>query len=150
MAQERKADTGAPVIVKPEDVALRAAERDRDENATEYAMDDLDQPEDDLSDLDEVEEALATDAPSMTQAEAKYVPLWANAATQCRACTMFRTEGRCTLVKGEIRARGHCEHFDAKGGNDDKPTPEEARRQAIITAGGKVDDRAGQRNRRRQ
>jgi hypothetical protein len=53
-------------------------------------------------------------APTMTKRETNYrIP--AKTDEPCRDCTMFRTPGSCSLVKGAISPHGHCEEFERKG-----------------------------------
>ena len=48
----------------------------------------------------------------ITKVEANYV----NKADKdhCCDCTMFRMNGTCTLVIGDIAPGGHCDYFDPK------------------------------------
>jgi hypothetical protein len=70
---------------------------------------------DDLGDLGEVEKLFEPPEGMITKAEAEYVEPWADEATQCERCEMFRDEGACTLVAGDIAPFGHCKKFEAKG-----------------------------------
>lgn len=142
---------------------------------TLVADDPGDSTDDVDSELDELDGLLknvkiAQDAASMSKAEAEYRdgPV---KERRCDDCTMFLAEQkRCTLVKGRIKRRGTCKHFEAKGAadkvppvsvdphqiemnvkgyteqqrgfrGDDAPSPEAAREHARITAGGEVRDK---------
>lgn len=48
----------------------------------------------------------------ITKAEAEYIDKADK--DHCRDCIMFRMNGTCTLVIGDIFPGGHCKHFDPK------------------------------------
>jgi len=62
----------------------------------------------------------ANDAPTMSKEEAGYIDA-APGPRFCQDCTMFREGGACTLVEGDIAPKGCCDHFEAKGANDEEP-----------------------------
>lgn len=49
----------------------------------------------------------------ISKREAEYTPK-GTAAKHCAICTMFRGPNSCTLVKGDISAKGYCEYFKRK------------------------------------
>lgn len=55
---------------------------------------------------------------TMTQQEARYLPVWSSAQTRCQRCSMFvRLSGgnvgnACSVVLGDINAHGHCGIFE--------------------------------------
>ncbi len=67
---------------------------------------------DDLGDLGDVEKLFDAPDGKITQAEAEYVEPWADVATQCLGCAMFREPDACSLVDGVISPEGHCKHFE--------------------------------------
>jgi ParB-like nuclease domain len=48
----------------------------------------------------------------ISQDEADYVSHPVD-GERCGICTMFRAPASCTLVRGDISARGHCRYFEA-------------------------------------
>jgi hypothetical protein len=48
----------------------------------------------------------------INQDEAEYVAHPVD-GERCGICTMFRAPDTCTLVRGDISARGHCRYFEA-------------------------------------
>ena len=74
--------------------------------------------EDDLGDLGDVEALFEPPKGMIGKEEAEYVEPWADAATQCLACKMFREPHACTLVEGAISPEGHCKRFEPDGDDE--------------------------------